>query len=102
MEVRMHTIPGFSPSSLFIQKILSQTDNPFSPIQPILLEKPMPEYEITLTKAYTVKIEAENEESAKRLSEFYTGDIKDISTLHDRKTHRFKILEIGCTVNEGS
>lgn len=61
----------------------------------------MPEYEITLTKAYTVKIEAEDEEAAKHLTEFYTGDIKDISTLLDRKTHRFKILEIECRVNEG-
>ncbi|MDD5360558.1 MAG: hypothetical protein PHN88_00385 [Ignavibacteria bacterium] len=60
----------------------------------------MPEYEITLTKAYTVRIEAENEKSAKRLTEFYTGDIKDISTLHDRKTHRFEIQEIECKVNE--
>ncbi|MCE1165673.1 MAG: hypothetical protein LWX07_09760 [Bacteroidetes bacterium] len=62
----------------------------------------MPEYEITLTKAYTVRIKAGNEESAKRLSEYYTGDIKDLSTPRDRKARRFKILEIKCTVNEGA
>ncbi len=61
----------------------------------------MPEYEITLTKAYTVRIEAESAESAVRLAEFCTGDIKDISTENDRKSRRFKILEIECTVNEG-
>lgn len=31
----------------------------------------MPEYEITLTKAYTVRIKAESAESAARLAEFY-------------------------------
>lgn len=61
----------------------------------------MPEYEITLTKAYTVRIKAESAESAARLAEYYTGDIKDISSKNDRKTRRFKILEIECTVNEG-
>jgi len=61
----------------------------------------MPEYEITLTKAYTVKIEAENKETAARLAEYYTADIKDIATNRDRKTRRFKMLEIECSVNEG-
>ena len=57
-------------------------------------------YQITLTKAYTVTINADEKAQAKRLAEFYTGDIQDISTVQDRKKHGFNIEQIICGMNE--
>ena len=58
-------------------------------------------YQITLTKAYTVTINANGETQAKRLAEFYTGDIQDISTDQARKERNFSIEQIKCAMNEG-
>ena len=41
----------------------------------------MPEYEITLTKAYTVRIKAESAESAARRAGFYTGALSFLQGL---------------------
>lgn len=61
----------------------------------------MKTYQVTLTKAYAVTINANGETQAKRLAEFYTGDIQDISTKQARKEHDFNIEQITCGMNEG-
>ena len=51
----------------------------------------MKTFDVVLTKSYIIKIKAENEEKARRYSELFTGDIKDISTEKDRKLFLFEI-----------
>lgn len=53
-----------------------------------------------LTRAYRVQIEAEYENSAIELVEFYLGDSEDKSNETERAQHRFNILEIEMTMNE--
>lgn len=60
----------------------------------------MKTYQVVLTKSYVVTIKAKTEEKAKRLTELYTGDIKDISTSRDKKRFNFSIEEIECGMNE--
>lgn len=60
----------------------------------------MKEFEIVLTKSYIVNIKAENEFTARELSEFFTSDITDISTEKDRLNFNFKIENIECKLNE--
>lgn len=57
-------------------------------------------YQVTLTKSYAVVVKADNAEKAKRFAEFYTNDVKDISTIKDREKHNFLIEEIECGINE--
>lgn len=60
----------------------------------------MKSFQVSLTKSYLVSINAENREVAKRLAEFFTGDIQDISELNNRSEYKFEIEEIECTMNE--
>jgi hypothetical protein len=60
----------------------------------------MKTFNVTLTKSYLVRIQAENEEMAKDFSEFYSSDIKDISNDKEREDNRFKILDIRSTLNQ--
>ncbi len=60
----------------------------------------MKTFEVFLTKSYVIKIEAENINKAKDLSELFTGNIQDISTPEDRKRFKFEIKNIDCKVNE--
>lgn len=60
----------------------------------------MKKFQVVLGKSYLVTIKAENEELAKEYSEFYTGDIRDISSKNNRRKDKFTIDEIECTVNE--
>lgn len=60
----------------------------------------MKTYKVGLTKSYLVTINARNIKEARHLAEFYTGDITDISDEKDRKTGKFQIEEIECTLNE--
>jgi hypothetical protein len=60
----------------------------------------MKSFQISLTKSYLVNINAENEEDAKRLAEFFTNDIRDISDENNRKECKFEIEQIECTTNE--
>ncbi|GEM_PF-741637 len=57
-------------------------------------------YQVLLTKSYAVLVKARSAQKAKRIVEFYTGDIKDISTDKERKKYNFSIEEIKCGVNE--
>ncbi len=60
----------------------------------------MKTFEVVLTKSYIVRIKAEDESKVKEIAEFFTGDIKDISSADDRKKFRFEIEDIDCKINE--
>lgn len=60
----------------------------------------MKTYQVLLTKSYTVTVKAETEEMARDVSEFYTGDIIDLSTKEDRESENFQIKEIECCQND--
>lgn len=57
-------------------------------------------YRVVLTKSYLVSVSAKTKEQARRVCEFYTNDIRDISTIEDREKDDFLIENIKCTVNE--
>lgn len=57
-------------------------------------------FQVSLTKSYLIKINAENKESAKRFAEIFTGDINDLSDDKNRKENNFEIREVECTMNE--
>jgi hypothetical protein len=57
-------------------------------------------FEVILSKSYKVKIQAEDTDSAKEFSEFFTNDISDISTTKDREKYNFVIENIDCKLNE--
>ena len=60
----------------------------------------MKNYKVSLTRVYQVNIEAENEEKAKRLAEFFIGDPKDESIPKERDNQNFSIGEIEMMYNE--
>ena len=60
----------------------------------------MKTYQVILTKAYRVTVDASDEEQVKHLVEFYTGDIQDISTEKNREDCGFLIKKIECSMNE--
>ncbi len=60
----------------------------------------MKTFEVILTKSYIVKIQAENKNKAKELSEYFTNDVQNISTRLDEINHNFKIENIDCKVND--
>ena len=60
----------------------------------------MKTFDVVLTKSYVVRIKAENENSARELTEFYTSNIKDLSTENNRQEHNFIIENIDCKINE--
>lgn len=57
-------------------------------------------YEVVLTKSYIVRIKAEDEKKAREYSEFFTGDIQNVSSGNDRKEFNFEIENIECKLNE--
>lgn len=57
-------------------------------------------YEVVLMKSYIVRINAEDKKKAREYSEFFTGDIQDVSTGNDRKELNFEIENIECKINE--
>jgi len=59
----------------------------------------MKTFRVSLVKSYSVIIKAENETNAKRLSEFFTGDIQDLSEEKHREEYKFSITEIECVDN---
>lgn len=60
----------------------------------------MKTFELILTKSYIIRIKAEDKNKAKEFTELFTGDVKDISSVDDRKKFRFEIEDIDCKVNE--
>ncbi len=53
-----------------------------------------------LTKSYLVTVKSKTKEQAKRICEFYTNNIQDISSAKDRRKENFSIEHIECTINE--
>jgi len=60
----------------------------------------MKTFNVTLTRAYKVQIEAENEDLARKLVEFYLGDPEDKSNEKERSLQKFNIIEIELTLND--
>jgi len=60
----------------------------------------MKTYDVVITKSYIIRIKAEDKIKAKEYSEFFTGDITDISTNYDKNNNNFIIENIDCKINE--
>lgn len=60
----------------------------------------MKAYRVVLAKSYTIAVKADSPQKAREIAEFYTDDIKDISTNEDRKRFNFSIEEVECGMNE--
>lgn len=60
----------------------------------------MKTYGVVLTKSYLVTVNANTKEQARRVCEFYTNDIQDISTIEHREKEKFLIEDIECGMNE--
>ena len=60
----------------------------------------MKTYQVVLTKSYLMTVSAQTKKQARRVCEFYTNDIQDISTKEDSEKEKFQIEDIECTVNE--
>jgi hypothetical protein len=60
----------------------------------------MKHYQVVLTKSYLITVYASTKEQARWVCEYYTNDIQDISSLHDRENEKFSIENIRCTINE--
>ena len=56
-------------------------------------------YKIALTRTYVVTIEAENEDDARTLSEFYLGDCPDLSSEEHQNERKFSIKSIEMVYN---
>ena len=59
----------------------------------------MPIYKIGLARTYLITVQAENPESAKRLSEIFIGE-SDLSMPADRQEYKFSINEIELADND--
>jgi hypothetical protein len=64
------------------------------------MEQELKKYKVVLTKSYIVTIQAENEEKARFLTEYFTSDISDLSIEKDRENHNFCFEDIDCKTNE--
>ena len=62
----------------------------------------MKTFEVELTKTYKIIISTDNEDNERALSEFFTGDITNLSAKSDEEKHNFKIKEIECVMNEAN
>lgn len=51
-------------------------------------------FQLVVTKSFLVTIEAENEQDALELSDFFTSDIEDKSSENNRKEYNFRINNI--------
>ena len=60
----------------------------------------MKNYKIALTRTYLVTIKAEDEDHAKRFSEFYLGDCPDLSNEKEQLVNNFKIEDLEMLYNE--
>lgn len=60
----------------------------------------MKTFDVILTRAYKVKIEAENEMDARELVEFFVGIPDDKSNKRERSQYKFIIRDIDMTLNE--
>ena len=59
----------------------------------------MPLYEVSLSRAFVIKVEAESAQDAAKLSEFFLG-YRDESTEIDKEEYGFEFREIEMTTND--
>jgi hypothetical protein len=62
----------------------------------------MRNYKVFLTRVYAVDIEAQDQDKAKEMVEFYVGDPADASMPAERTRENFSIGEIELMVNEAT
>ena len=60
----------------------------------------MKTYKVLLHRDYIVNIDADNEDDAKSLAEFFIAGEKDASNEKDREQHNFRINEIEMVTND--
>lgn len=60
----------------------------------------MKTYKVLLHRDYIVNIDANTEEEAKQLAEFFIAGEKDASTEREREQHSFRINEIEIVTND--
>ena len=60
----------------------------------------MKTYKVSLHRDYLVTIDANNEEKAMSLAEFFIAGEKDASTQKEREQHGFRINEIEMVTND--
>ena len=60
----------------------------------------MKTYKVLLHRDYIVNIDADNEDDAKSLAEFFIAGEKDASTEKEKERHSFKINEIEMVTND--
>ena len=60
----------------------------------------MKTYKVLLHRDYIVNIDANNEEKAMSLAEFFIAGEKDASTQKEREQHGFRINEIEMVTND--
>lgn len=60
----------------------------------------MKSYKVSLHRDYIVNIDANSEEEAMRLAEFFIAGEKDTSTPNERKQYNFRINEIEMVTND--
>ena len=60
----------------------------------------MKTYKVLLHRDYIVNIDANNEEKAMSLAEFFIAGEKDASTEQEREQHSFRINEIEMVTND--
>lgn len=60
----------------------------------------MKKFKVTLTRAYTVEMLADNINDARHCAEFFVGNPKDESTEKEQKEYQFKIGEMEMVMNE--
>lgn len=59
----------------------------------------MPLYEVSLSRAFVIKVEAKSAQDAAKLSEFYLG-YSDESSEFDKERYGFEFKEIDLTIND--
>lgn len=60
----------------------------------------MKSYKVSLHRDYIVSIDANSEEEAKQLAEYFIAGEKDASTPKEQEQHRFRINEIEMVTND--
>lgn len=60
----------------------------------------MKTFQVGLSRIYVVTMNADNEESARRLAELFLSHCSDESTINERNEHNFSINNIEMVYNE--
>jgi hypothetical protein len=60
----------------------------------------MKTYNVSLSRAYVVKVKARDKHKACRYAEYFIGNCHDESNVEERRKYRFSIHEIEMTIND--